>query len=120
MLVLLAWESMVLWACEITCNLSCILFCTGLASKLFHTLSVQFPVLETAQGSLCESAAISRYIASLGQNNLYPLPFNPTGKSQTARCLPCISWCHAFIRHAMPCTPLAHADMPAHAAHIHQ
>lgn len=45
-------------------------------------LCAQFPVLETAMGSLCESAAISRYIASVGHNNLYPLPLNPTGKSQ--------------------------------------
>ena len=39
----------------------------------------QFPVLETPQGSISESAAISRYIASIGQGNLYPEPLNPTG-----------------------------------------
>ena len=40
---------------------------------------LQFPVLETPEGSLCESAAISRYIASIGHNNLYPQPLNPSG-----------------------------------------
>lgn len=60
-------------------------------------LSLQIPVLETAQGSLFESAAICRYIASLGHNNLYPLPLNPTGKLHlhfTFPCKPCYKLCH--------------------------
>ena len=46
-----------------------------------YPLPLQFPVLETPEGSLSESAAISRYIASIGQNDLYPEPLNPTGTS---------------------------------------
>ena len=63
---------------------------------------MQFPVLETAQGSLCESAAISRYIASLGQNNLYPLPLNPTGKYSDNQ-MPCLHVTGAMHPCDMPC-----------------
>ena len=42
-------------------------------------IAVQVPVLETPMGPLCESVAISRYIASLGRSHLYPMPLNPKG-----------------------------------------
>ncbi|CAL8468182.1 g7721 [Coccomyxa elongata] len=36
------------------------------------------PVLETPEGPLFESAAVSRYVASLGRPQFYPMPLNPT------------------------------------------
>ena len=59
------------------------------------TVSAQFPVLETSQGSLCESAAIARYIASLGHNNLYPQSVTPTSKGHLPTVLQSSQWCHA-------------------------
>ena len=69
------------------------------------SISAQFPVLETAQGSLCESAAISRYIASVGHNNLYPLPLNPTGEFKSTIAFPDLSLLHASHPTNVPCCP---------------
>lgn len=41
--------------------------------------AAQVPVLETPEGPLYESAAVSRYVASLGRPQFYPMPLNPTG-----------------------------------------
>jgi len=51
-------------------------------TQLYNFLVVQMPVLETPQGSLFESVAISRYIASMGPPEFYALPLNPAGDLQ--------------------------------------